>query len=326
MTFWPIYTAVILGVWLALTGIWILHISISQTTRSAVRLLSPILLFMLLFLGLALPARLVCNYVEQILGSMSQLYEMRAEEDIRSLLASPRYQDPLRLNRYEAKIYSQGGEDGIIREIFNRIGDTNKTFVEFGSADGMENNTVHLLRQGWNGLWIDGDQKLVDAARHYFADEIQLGKLNAMQSFITAENIESLFRQANVPPEFDLLSIDIDCNDYWIWRAIGTYRPRVVVIEYNAIFPAGVEWVVKYDASAVWDQTSHYGASLTSLELLGRQKGYRLVACNLGGNNSFFVRDDLVAEKFLAPYTAENHYEPPRYFLEVRQAGYRRRP
>jgi hypothetical protein len=326
MTFWLIYTAVILGLWIALVGIWIIHISILQTKKPGLRLLSPAILFLLLFLGLALPVRLVCNFAETALGSVYQFYEMKVDEETRSLLAAPRYQEPLQLNRSEAKIYSQGWEDGIIREIFNRIGTTNKTFMEFGSADGMENNTVHLLRQGWNGLWIDGDPRLIDSARRYFADEIRVGRLHAMQSFITAENIESLFKEAGVLVEPDLLSIDIDFNDYWIWKAVTSHRPRVVVIEYNAIFPAGVERVIKYDPSAVWDQTSHYGVSLTSLELLGLQKGYSLVACSMGGNNSFFVRDDMAAGKFLSSFTAENHYEPPRYYLEVRQACYRRRP
>jgi hypothetical protein len=112
-----------------------------------------------------------------------------------------------------------------------------------------------------------------------------------------------------------LLSIDIDGNDYWIWKALQQYKPRVVVIEYNAMFPPPVRWVQKYEAAFAGDGTSHYGASLESLELLGAALGYRLVGCTLGGVNAFFVRDDCSPEAFAQPATAENLYEPQRYFL-----------
>ncbi len=112
---------------------------------------------------------------------------------------------------------------------------------------------------------------------------------------------------------FDLLSIDVDLNTYWLCKAITNYEPRVVVVEYNALFPPPVEWVVRYDPMSAWDGTCYFGASLKSLENLGTLKGYRLVGCDVTGVNAFFVRQDLVEDKFLRPFTAENHYEPMRY-------------
>jgi len=141
------------------------------------------------------------------------------------------------------------------------------------------------------------------------------GKLNIKHAFINAENIEALFEEMAVPKEFDLLSIDIDGNDYWVWRAIAQYHPRVVAIEYNAMFPAHLKYVVKYDSNKVYAITSYFGASLKSLEILGAKKGYKLVGCNFVGANAFFVRDDLVEDHFLSPFTAEAHYESPKYFL-----------
>ena len=257
----------------------------------------------------------------------SYTYEIRAEEFTRELLTQDKYKDPRSLNRYESKIYSQAGEDGIIAEIFRRIGTTTKDFVEFGSGDGRENNTVSLLTtQGWKGLWIEGDNEAVSRARQAFADYVGAGKLRVDSAFITAENIETLFRDAKVSPEFDLLSVDIDRNDYYVWRGIRQFRPRVAVVEYNAIFPPDVAWVVPYDPAAWWDLTSRAGASLGALEQLGREKGYELVGCSLSGVNAFFVRADLVGEKFLKPFTAAVHYEPPRYFLIHRALGHPRRP
>ena len=234
-------------------------------------------------------------------------------------------QDPKRLTKYSQKVYSQNGEDGILREILNRIGTINQYFVEFGSGDGSENNTVYLLKvQGWSGLWMDGDKSAIDRAKRSFSKEIEANQLVAEVEFITAENVEELFKRYSVPNEFDVLSIDIDHNDYHVWKAIK-YNPRVLVVEYNAIFQPGMDWVVEYQADAVWDRTSHFGASLSAFERLGREKGYSLVGCDFAGVNAFFVRDDLLGDKFCYPYTAENHFEPPRYGDAI-WGGHRRRP
>ena len=253
-------------------------------------------------------------------------YEMHVQQVTQRLLSQPRYQDPKRLNRHEARMYSQAGEDGTIAEIFRRIGVTNKVFVEFGSGDGHENNTVFLLCHAWTGLWIDADREAVNTVRKNFAVDIQSRRLVILDAIVTAENIENLLARANVPLEFDLLAIDIDRNDYWVWRKIERYRPRTVVVEYNEKFPPGVEWVIEYDANAFWDGTDQFGASLTALEILGRRKGYVLVGCTLGGVNAFFVRQDLVGDRFSEPYTALNHYEPSNYDLRERPLEHPKRP
>ncbi len=242
-------------------------------------------------------------------------FHAQSEQAIRSILSQPKYRDPKKLNQHEFRTFSQNGEDGMIAEIFGRIGTKNRYFVEFGAADGFENNTVLLLRRGWSGFWIEGDPELVKKAERHFRTEIRGGELTVMQGFITAENIEDLFRRGKVPEEFDLLSIDIDRNDYYVWKGISHYRPRVVVIEYNPIYPPTMSWVVPYDPTATWDSTTHTGASLKALEELGAKMGYALVGCNLTGVNAFFVRKDLLGDHFAAPYTAENHYEPSRFFL-----------
>ena len=128
--------------------------------------------------------------------------------------------------------------------------------------------------------------------------------------------------------EPDILSIDIDYNDLHIWRAIENYRPRIVIMEYNAIFPPGVAWTVPYEADAWWTVgSSHFGASLQALEELGREKGYSLVGCSLSGVNSFFVRDDLLGENlFVDPFTAKNHFEPARYWMMYSWGGWFRDP
>ncbi len=265
----------------------------------------------------------------QLLGVRSILRKLNAlAHDIRmqrrsaldlhysqTILFADRYAEAGRLPRHGYRIYSQNFEDGIIAEIFDRIGCTNQYFVEFGIQDGRECNTRRLLESGWSGMWIEADPEYVQMARRQFSGELQTKRLVLLSSFVTAENIEELFRTAQVPPEPDLLSIDIDGNDYWIWEAISTFRPRVLMIEYNGIWRN--EFAVQaYDPKFAWDGfSSNYGASLDALEALGDDKGYALVGCDVGGVNAFFVRRELVGDKFAAPFTAANHYEPPRHLL-----------
>jgi hypothetical protein len=242
----------------------------------------------------------------------------------KNLFNNPKYASPKRLNRFEWSTYSQFGEDGIIAEIFNRIGTTNKYFIEFGVENGEESNTTNLLLQGWKGLWIEGNKDHVNTIHKTLKKKIDGEQLTILNAFITAENIEELFKQANAPIEPDLLSIDIDRNDYHVWNAINRYKPRVIVIEYNAIYRPGHSFVVPYDPKAVWDGSSHFGASLQSFYELGLKKGYRLVACTHSGVNAFFVREDLVADHFEQPFTPETHYEPARYYLYKKDGHYRK--
>ncbi|MDP9172445.1 MAG: hypothetical protein M3O30_01075 [Planctomycetota bacterium] len=238
-----------------------------------------------------------------------------------SLMETPRYRDPKRLFQSELQVFSQHSEDGIIREIFNRIGRTDRYFAEVGVGDGLENNTVYLLNQGWSGLWVDGGQEELRYARREFAGMIKGGRLKIVEAFVSGLNIAAILNDAGVPREFDLLSLDIDRNTFFLWKALGHLKPRVIVIEYNPAFPATDEWCVEDNPQATWDCKSvYYGASLKAYEKLGTEYGYRLVGCDLTGTNAFFVREDLVADKFCEPFTSENHYEPARYFLHRYQS------
>jgi hypothetical protein len=262
--------------------------------------------------------------IREMHAALEGMFQLQLDHFIHELLREPKYQEAKRLSRFEHKVFSQGGEDGIIAEIFRRIGTETKVFVECAPGDGLENNTAYLLVQGWKGLWIEADPKHVRAIKANFARQLDTGSLVLQPELATAENIESIIARRAIPPEFDLLSIDIDGNDYWLWEAIRRYRPRAVVIEYNATFPPDCKWVFPYLPQARWDGTSNQGASLASLESLGAEKGYVLVGCSLEGTNAFFVRHDLVQSRFCEPFTAENHYEPPRYYLTARRAGHRR--
>jgi hypothetical protein len=256
---------------------------------------------------------------------------------LKHLFENEKYKGTKRVTHFQKRIYCAKAEDGIIEEIFNRIGEGNKSFIEFGvSSRGYENNSLYLLLKGWNGLWIEGcetvlsmDDKGPGPLYHYRhtveAREkyIKERRLKVISCYITAENIEELFRQGAVPLELDLLSIDIDGNDYWVWKAIKQYRPRVVCIEYNSSLGDRVSCAMDYDPDWRWDGSYVFGASLVALEKLGRLKGYSLIGCDFTGINSYFVRDDLVGDLFCPPFTSNNHYEPNRYFLASNPGNWR---
>lgn len=203
------------------------------------------------------------------------------------------------LNLFEQRFYSQNGEDGILKIILEKVKATHCFCVEFGIHP-MEGNTIYLKTKNWDCLWMDGngDGEIIK------------------KEYITAENINDLLVKYKVPREFDVLSIDVDFNDYWIWRAIKDYYPRVVIIEYNSSVSPKESKVVEYDANAKWDGTNYFGASLLALKTLGDSKGYTLVACEKRGTNAFFVRNDLLRDNFQLK-SIEEIYQPPHYGCKV---------
>jgi hypothetical protein len=227
----------------------------------------------------------------------------------------PRAREAQSLTPYECSVYSQNGEDGILAEILRRIGVSNRVFLEIGAGDGLENCTAFLLMQGWSGFWLDGSDAFVQSLA--IAKPETQARVMCHVAILTRENVGSVLASLRVPKEFDVLSIDIDHNTYYIWKATGEWRPRVVVVEYNAFIPAHLDWKVAYAPDVGWDRTHNFGASLKALELLGREMGYSLVGCDLTGANAFFVRDDLVDSSFAEPFTAEHHYQPYRPWLST---------
>jgi len=214
------------------------------------------------------------------------------------------------LRHHEQRVHSQFGEDGILREIFSRIGAGQRVFVEFGVETGAECNCARLvLAEGWTGLFLEADETCFAELERRYAGA---PGVRCRQVKVTSANIENLLAEAGIPRDFDLLSIDIDGNDYWVWRAVREWRPHVVVIEYNAAYPPPALWVMQENPDHVWRGDTYHGASLMSLVRLGREKGYSLVATSSAGVNAFFVRDDLVDARFLEPI-AGSLYSPPAY-------------
>jgi hypothetical protein len=192
------------------------------------------------------------------------------------------------LNAFEKCYFSQNGEDGIIAEIFRRIGTTNRFSAEIGVEDGRECNTALLLRdEGWSGVLVEGDPKRFERLRKRFR---RYRNVRPLQAYVDVENVAGIFAEGGVPERFDLLSVDIDGNDWWILRTLlGRYRPRVVIAEINPFYPPPARWVMPYDPAHRWDDTTYFGASLSSMVDLHREHGYALAAVDCNIVNAFFV-------------------------------------
>ena len=252
------------------------------------------------------------------------------------------------LEKYGFKVYSQSDEDGIIEEIFNRIGTTNKKFIEFGVENGLESNSHYLLLKGWNGLWIEGSIEKYEEINKALWRRFEKGELAntevTSQRFIQffelfnksvdgrktdirfrsylAEGNQLFEGIAGIEGEIDFLSVDIDGNDIYVWENIKVVNPRVVCIEYNGKIAPSSDWVQPYNPNYIWDGTDFVGSSLNYINKIAKEKGYILVGTNVSGVNAFFIRNDLYGEKFYKSENLEDFYNPSRYDLSSRKIGH----
>ncbi len=225
--------------------------------------------------------------------------EMKLANRIRKVFR-PNFSEKYARNFNPEKQASQGGEDGIIAEICRRLKIEKGSFVEFGAWDGVYcSNTYTLAQRGWSGVYIEGDRERAETLAKNLRE---FENCTPICSFIMAEGdqrLDAILSETALSKDFDLLSVDVDGNDYWLWKSLTDYQPKIVVIEYNSNFGPTESKTIPYDSGHMFDETMFYGASAAALNGLGREKGYTLVAYTTG-LNLIFVRSDL----------AEGHFEP----------------
>ena len=191
------------------------------------------------------------------------------------------------LLEFSKNVVSQCGEDGIIEKIFATINPENKYCVEFGAWDGkyLSNCWNLIVNEGWSGSFIEGNEaKFKDLLATHGNNE-KVSCIHRFVEFEGANSLDNILASVNAPQDLDLLSIDVDGTDYFIWESLNEFRPRVVVIEFNPTIPNDVVFVQAKDSAI------NQGCSLLSLILLGKEKGYELVCCT--NWNAFFVKAEL---------------------------------
>lgn len=212
----------------------------------------------------------------------------------------------------EFSVFSQFGDDGIIQYLINQAEISENIFIEFGVENYLQSNTRFLLQNNnWSGFIMDGNSDNIEFIKNqnfYWKYDI-----NAKQAFVTVENINDLINE--VPAEIGLLHIDIDGNDYWIWKAINVTKADIVIMEYNSVFGCQRAITVPYDPTFIRYE-KHYsylycGASLLSLCDLADEKGYSFIGSNRAGNNAYFVRKEKIGK--LKPVSVAEGYVQSKF-------------
>jgi len=214
----------------------------------------------------------------------------------------------------EFSVFSQFGDDGIIQWLINNLNIENKYFVEFGVEDYLESNTRFLMiNNNWSGFVMDGCEsnvnKIINSSYYWKYD------LTAKQLFITQDNINNILKE-NCPREIGLLHIDLDGNDFWIWSSISVISPVIVILEYNSVFGSErtitVPYYKDFNRTKYHYSNLYWGASLKSLVILSKSKGYSFIGCNNAGNNAYFIRKDKLNDK-VKEISIENGFVNSKY-------------
>ena len=223
----------------------------------------------------------------------------------------------------EFSIFSQFGEDGIIQHLLKHVKLPDTTFVEIGVGDYRESNTRFLAENNnWRGMAVNGD----DGHVRYILESRLAWRYDVepVQAFVTAENVDQLIVDNGFAGEVGLLSIDVDGVDYWLWNAISSITPGIVVMEFNALFGPTAAVTVPYNPAFVDAEShfsrAHFGTSLGALAHLGKERGYRLVGISSNAANAFFVRTDL-ADDTLREVSPQECWRAPRFLTSRNPDG-----
>ena len=289
-----------------------------------------------------------------ILQALQEFYVLPKSSKVSQIALSMRYKEMLALHlplpafdEVEFRAFSQYGEDGILLYIFSLIGTTNKQCVELCGGYGGDNTANLIINHGWQGHFFDGSEKKIRKGQQFYARcaDTKMWPPKLVHAWITAGNINALLQAQGFVGEVDLLSLDMDGVDFWVWKAIECIAPRVVVLEYNPVLGPDVSVTVPYKSDFATEHNgvsalryqarrvvntfveksiadrldNYYGASLSAFVKLGKQKGYRLVGCERYGFNAFFVREGVGEEALPEVAPCECFHHPfTKYAVDVR--------
>lgn len=217
----------------------------------------------------------------------------------------------------EFSVYSENGEDGILLYLFSILGTTNKKVVEICCGDGIQNCSTNLIvNHGWTGYLFDGNKSRIEIARAYFSSNSRTKNWPPViaHEWILPSTINETLTKYNAVGEVDLLSLDLDGLDYWVWKAIKVIQPRVLICEFNNLWPADKALTVPADENFRAEYNSKFGADFSGATLgafvkAGKEKGYRLVGGQRYGYNAVFVKNGIGDQYFpeVEPATLLNH-------------------
>ena len=197
--------------------------------------------------------------------------------------------------KYEKKVYSQNGEDGVLERIFEILKIKDGKFIEINTSGGIIDAKYLVDEKKWQGL--------------------SLSQYKIVAQGFKAKDIGRMLREPTATPHrANLLIIDVDGLDFYVLDGAlnSGYLPEVIMVEYNASLGFD-DAVMPYDENHVWDGSNYFGASIMALSRLGQENGYVLIYADSTGSNLFLVRRDLVKEFKGVESSVEKIYRPPAY-------------
>jgi len=202
--------------------------------------------------------------------------------------------------------YSQFEEDGILLYLFSIVGTSNKRIVEMCVGNGRECMATNLIiNHGWEGLLFDGDADQVKSARDFFREHPSTFACPpaVVHAWLDVDNVNALISEYGFSGEVDLLSLDIDGNDYWLLKSITAINPKIIICETQDIIPSHLSFTIPYDPNFSYhklpkEEQDFRGMSLLAANKLCSQKGYRLIGSHRYGFNVIFMRNDTGLEYF----------------------------
>lgn len=225
--------------------------------------------------------------------------------------------DPSNPTSWEFSAFSQNGEDGIIDYLTRKIINPDRYFIEIGAANGLENNTSWLaLARRFGGLMVEGDTKAASEAKKVYPS-LNLW-VECVCQFVDTENIEE-FKHLSLSQTPDVLSIDIDGNDYYVSKSLmeAGFRPKIFVVEYNSVFGPNrsctIEYNPKFDWSEAHESRLYFGVSLAGWKCFFEKFGYKFITVDQNGVNAFFVNPSEFDEAFLNQMTTKLHFQDNIY-------------
>ena len=254
----------------------------------------------------------IFNYLKISKNYKKRVIDLYDIESIK-LINERQHNHPNQFVRYGKKVYSQTDEDGITKEIIERLGISKGSFAEFGVGNGIENNTLFLACSGWKGFWVGGEDIILDLSKK--------NNLLFLKRWIKVNNIVDLFKEGLSKinkDDVDLISLDLDGNDLFFCKELlkNDIKPKVFIVEYNAKFPPPLELSIDYDENHSWGNDDYMGASLASINKIFSMYEYSLICCNAAsGANAFFIQNqfrDLFPE---VPSDINKIYSSPNYIL-----------
>lgn len=190
---------------------------------------------------------------------------------------------------------SYAGESDYILKLLTKLAITSGFVVDIAASNGVTQScTLQLFENNkWGGFAVEMDPMQFAILSFIYSG---FNNTRLARCRVTPKNICSLLYGNEVPPDFELLNLDIDSYDLYVidtMLSVG-FRPKIITMEINEKIPPPIYFTVTYDENHYWEAGHFYGCSIVAAAQTVKPYGYCLESIQY--NNVFFVRKDLALQ------------------------------